>query len=114
MKFSPEQLSPKAEKKEKILKEKMSKEAVFVEKEGVAHMGPEFFGIESDDIKEINPETGNYEEEPGLVLKEKIPSHKELKKPLRNTGEEKDNLKTIPESEKERNKREKIRKALGK
>ena len=63
MKFSQESLSRGVEKKKRISEEKMSEEAVFVQKEGAAHIGPEFNDISHDIINEdINKkeENSNY------------------------------------------------------
>ncbi|MBU1728038.1 hypothetical protein KKA39_01905 [Patescibacteria group bacterium] len=111
MKFSPEPLSPKAEKKKKISEEKMSEEVVFVEKEGVAHVGPEFVGIKSEDIKKTNPETKDYEEKSELVFQKEKTSEKLLKF-FRKKTKRKENLKTMPESKKERYERGETREAL--
>lgn len=145
MKFSQESLSPGAEKKKKISEKKMSQEAVFVQNEGVAHIGPEFKNvsneipnteeekfIENVNIKEKNNEKEdlNYRHKSRvekffgknlvnatskfryLISKNAVgtESKSEDRKNLRTNT--KDNLKTISESKKERNKRGEIREVL--
>jgi hypothetical protein len=143
MKFSQESLSPGAEKKEKILKEKMSKEAVLVQKEGVAHIGPDFKNVSHEmldtseeqfveDLKDKNSD------EEDIKTRHKTRVEKFFGKNLVNatskfryliskkaTGLEntkelkigagmskRENLKTMPESKKERNSRGKIKEVL--